>query len=367
MAAAACLRCSLTNDPEEKNPSSLLTFRKEGGKQSSFILDNISPNRTVIGKPAHVLIHCTLLSDNDGGTGTHHAFPFVFGGLEIISNSRNVEAYLIDKEGKETYLKTSRGSRQEEDEATTDHELYTCVIVCPSGPQSILRLHMKLLSLRPATCTHAALHSIKLKGRLPDVSAATPISPSNSTSAAAGATPNTATEPNARNSSMSFISNHQQEPGLTQSDIGAAMAAISGMVRTTEDRIHQNVEAKLQQVESTVCQKLFGVDQSITEMSSIILSQQREMQQQTQIMNQQQNTVKSQHLILTEMQKSQNELAAMVTLLREAIEQNSQKEETVLLKEQIGHNNEQEASFSRTAQTFTSSSDWEAIRESVSK
>ena len=171
------LRCRLVQDLNPANTTSeCKTFycNPEEGKKSSFIFKacNFDTEISRIEKPCHLILDC---SSSD----------WIFGGLEIHSNSRNIEVYAVpegkDFEGRE-YWQTHRGSKIENgpnnhsEDGTSNstkgnlgEELYQTIVLPPtSKPTTIKSLHLKLLSLRPAKCTGAFVHNLKLKGRIPE-------------------------------------------------------------------------------------------------------------------------------------------------------------------------------------------------------
>jgi len=93
-------------------------FELEQGKKSSFHLDcgvdvnGVDKNPFRIHKPADVFVDCSFRPSSVASS-----MPYIFiGGSEAISNSRNIESYLIQtNEGDgldcETYLSTCRGMR----------------------------------------------------------------------------------------------------------------------------------------------------------------------------------------------------------------------------------------------------------------
>ncbi len=200
------------------NDDRVFWFENEGNKKTSFVFDESSllsssttttgsQQRITIQKPCHLFLDCChpLNDSNDVSNTTE----FLFGGLEIHSNSRNIEVYALpeDSDGKDNnnsfeYLKTCRGTmiinddddntksemlgdanegqeitaatRQDFPKESWEKEMYKTVIIPPnSKPISILRLHLKLLSLRPAKCNIGYIKQVKLKGRIPDVQIST--------------------------------------------------------------------------------------------------------------------------------------------------------------------------------------------------
>jgi len=131
--------CSLDSTrPNVKHPT-LLWFDPEHGKRASFILINIvtqqgedrkesdDDNAVLVGedekrnnyqyyrtlleildKPAIVVIDCCPYTGSNLSDATETC-SFIFGGIDMISNCRTIEIYVIDLQAKETYVTTSRG------------------------------------------------------------------------------------------------------------------------------------------------------------------------------------------------------------------------------------------------------------------
>lgn len=273
-------QCILTNDPERAS-SDPLWFEQEEGKKSSFLLQ-LDDAAGEIQKPAHVILQ--------GGDS------FIFGGLEFVSNARNVEIYLTE-DGKETYLTTSRGLTDSGD----DPYRFKCIVVCPGGPRAVTRVHLKLLSLKPASCTRATLYSIKLKGRL--------LPPKQAEDASAAAV---ISSPNAETDTS------KAPPGLTQADMGVAMTGLSMMVRSVESSLLKSVQDALDTVEKRLGARLDRIEQYLV------------MQQQAAVMQQQlqqQRFEKMQNQMMLQMKEHQSEMVSLITSLRTHVSQPKEQEE----------------------------------------
>ena len=180
----------------------------ESGKKSSFLFQCCGDNNdqsssspvSKFQKPCHLIIECVPYSEGNGNSDDEReteteTLPWLFGGMEIFSNSRNIEVYAVpegkdDVQGKE-YWQTHRGSKVDIDINTDgdddddekeksskiepktkdacEQEIYQTVILPPSSkPATVQSIHLKLLSLRPAKCTVAFVKCLKLKGRIPE-------------------------------------------------------------------------------------------------------------------------------------------------------------------------------------------------------
>jgi len=173
----------LSQDLYASNSAESKTFHcnPEENKRTSFIFQACQSNTEIsrIEKPCHVILDCSNSDEDPLG-----AIDWIFGGLEIQSNARNIEVYAvpIGKDfGDREYWQTQRGSKIENESArhsADDHgdvkdalgdELYQSILLPPdSKPTAIKSLHLKLLSLRPTNCSEAFVKVLKLKGRIPE-------------------------------------------------------------------------------------------------------------------------------------------------------------------------------------------------------
>ena len=272
-------QCILTNDSEtEPDNTEPLYFKQEEGKKSSFLL-NLDDGATTISKPAQIVI-TSVPQDK-----------FLFGGLELVSNARNVEIYLTDQDDKEAYLTTCRGIVAGDAIANT----FKCLVVCPGGPRPVLRVRLKLLSLKPESCTGASLHLIKLKGRLPP-----PKEPQQeATTDASSAMSRQAPPPPTNNTPAS--------PALTQGDMGAAMAGVSMLVRSVESSLLQSVQASLDRMEKKFDARFDRIEQYLMLQQQQALIQQQQQQERY-------NTLQSQQMV--QMKEQQNELVSLIGSLQ---------------------------------------------------
>lgn len=355
---SARLRFTLTNDPEKNSDGATGRgwFSHEEGKKASFILDSPSsekssitapsPSHHSISKPAHALIECIGAS----GKGT---IPYVFGGIEFVCNSRNVESYSIgaDDDGKEKYINTHRGVRLDAGVLTLDssiagkegsqsaiqkEEWYKVVIMNPGGPGSILRLRLKLLSLRPAKCSVATVRSAKLKARLPQIEVvhAEPVvapSSSKSSSEAGGKIGGYAeTTVASQNQNQKYVVSQSsttvssgkakvaaaaEAAGLSQADIGAAISAVTMMVRTTEERVTKSVSDGLCNLDATVSSRIGDVERKISSMATVIREQDEKLNEQRNMIEAQNETMARQHRMIEKMEEGQRALIEMVQRL----------------------------------------------------
>jgi hypothetical protein len=154
------------------------------------------------GTPPHVTIDCQQFSTHDTDSSS---CPLLFGGLEIISQARTIEAYGTSLQGKEAYIATGRGAKvdaslasnitKNNEEPSNDGSqiapLYNTVVLSPGGPQRVMKVKLKLLGLSkqqsdnkneeqiishtPSTSLpRASIFFLKVKGRILE-----PIGPAN--------------------------------------------------------------------------------------------------------------------------------------------------------------------------------------------
>ena len=313
------LRCTMTNHPDrnvkeqnrETTPSEhIFWFQPEEGKKSSFVLTTpadsqvtgssstgSSPSAT-LAKPAHVLLECPSFHNSHDDTNindpsgheTNNLLTFVVGGLELLSNARNIEAYGTGDDGKETYLSTCRGMKD-----GNGDDWYRCILIVRGGPQPMKRLHIKLLSLRPPMDgQQATLRYIKLKGRLPEtkdledaasdnsvvgVNGTNQASTTTSRSAAATGTPATTTTTAATTTTTNAMGTNQplpspqtrqppaqpQQPSdaMTKADMGMAMTGVSMLVRSTETRLLETVTSGWEKVETSTKRQMLDLQNAV--------------------------------------------------------------------------------------------------------
>lgn len=279
--------CYVTND--ESIPSvETFAFVPEGGKRSSFILTAPHDDATLLGveAPAHLCIQAVSLYDN-------RCVPFVLGGFEIVSNSRNLEIYVSDENNKEAYLTTCRGIKWRPDSnaiVTTspsaetnaidkqqppDDTLHKALLVIPGGPRTMTRIRFKMLSIQPPSHTKSLVHIVKLKGRLPQVEQI-PSEPQHLHHVRNNST-------DLPQCSTTHSSPPQEQP-LSTSDVAAALAGVSMMVHSTEERLTKVLESSLIKLNQGISHRLQGVErvvgmqwnaiQQLQQQNAMILQQQ---------------------------------------------------------------------------------------------
>jgi hypothetical protein len=289
----AGLQCTLCSEVVENNETSNtleLFFRPDETKKSVFWLDapaTSSAQSHSVNAPAHCYIDC-------------QSTIFFLGGFQLVSNAKTVEIYTVSAENnsnnEEEYLTTSRGIPSQETPGS-----FKVMCVVPGGPRPILRLHLKLLSLKPSNESTAQLVSIKLTARIPQAQAAQaagtqtqtqstmPLQPQPSntdTSVSASTAPSLASMMN--NTDTNTLPNQQSGP--TMEDVGAAMAGVSFMVRSTEDRLVETMQAGFSRLQ-VAAQSSQSVDVRLQILQQTVISQ-------TTLLEQQHATMQQQHVLL---------------------------------------------------------------------
>jgi hypothetical protein len=329
------LRCSLCSANENDETNKLELFlRPDDTKKSVFWLDAPpSPSTTTdsdesvsasqshnVNAPAHLYIDNIDLQSS----------IFFLGGFQLVSNAKTVEIYYTTtstgtaKNSTEEYLTTSRGIPSQE---TPGSFFFKVMCVVPGGPRPILRLHLKLLSLKPPSNTEspsiAKLVSLRLTARIPVPQAAAVAEPQSQPPPPtlqlqpAVAFSNTDTASNSTAASHMLASmmgttlpqqhqhqqqqqqhqqqQHQQQQqqsvGPTMEDVGAAMAGVSFMVRSTEDRLVETMQAGFSRMQAASQQS----SQHVTRHLQVL---QHTCTAQTALLEQQSATIQQQHIQL---------------------------------------------------------------------
>lgn len=326
------LQCTaLSGEDADKNEIlSGVPLQQETGKKSSFLFHPKEPLR--IPKPSHLVIdYSASTSSSPKGSGQ----VYFLGGFQIVSNARHSEVYLTDKNGKEEYLTTSKGIPFEK--GTSEMEWYKAVCVVPGGPRPILGLRIKLLSLKPANETTAHVKTFKLTARVPETPTTVPTSEQAST--------RTTTEPNnnmnggSSSTSMAASANSSttttpQAAGITQADLGAVMASLSIMARTTESGIENAMSEKYSGLEKLFQNRMATLEQHITSLTTVAASQRISLEEQTKLLVMQQTMMEAQSDQIKTLLEQQT---AMVQIVRDL------QAELSSLRQEVKHDKEKKA------------------------
>ncbi|KAL3906038.1 MAG: hypothetical protein SGILL_009438 [Bacillariaceae sp.] len=286
---------------------------QEEGKKSSFLLLEPKDDTAFycVEKPPCVVIEYTE-SESDVNT-------FFLGGFQLISSAKSTEVYLTDLQGKETYLTTSKGIPFNKEDTTASW--YKAITVVPGGPRPISRLRIKLLSLRPTDASVAKLQFIKLTARIAEPPSPTSIS-QHSSSLKTSPNGNSGNENNGKKN-VAFEETRSAATGLhrpttksplsspagiTQSDIGAAMAGVSFMARSTEKSIEETLNDQTKRMEKYFGSCFLRLDQQMQFLQRHLIVQQQLIQENNDVMLQQQQLITDQSTQLRTLLQQQEDM-----------------------------------------------------------
>lgn len=315
------------------NASDKVFVTQEQGKKSSFLLEpeESSVPFYTVEKPPNVLIEYE---------NPHAAVPmdsaFFLGGFQMVSTAKTVEIYLTDMEGKEAYLTTSKGLSFNKEDKTAPWYKIICVV--PGGPRPILKLRIKMLSLRPNDATTAKLQFMKLTARIADTPSPQPpvSSTENLSSPASGAfTPVSITTEGSSNSptksikpkSVFFATPEPVKPeprqaamtasnGVTQSDLGAAMAGVSFMARSTEKGIEEALQEQTKRLEKSFGSCFMRMEQQLHFLQRHLIVQQQLIQENQEIVESQKSIIEEQNTQIRTLVNQQDDLKIRVQSLQ---------------------------------------------------
>ncbi|KAG7356202.1 hypothetical protein IV203_000888 [Nitzschia inconspicua] len=319
------------------NSSDKVYLHQEPGKKSSFLLEpeeSITPFYTVE-KPPNVVIEY----ENPQAAVAKESM-FFLGGFQMVSTAKTVEIYLTDMECKESYLTTSKGIPFNKEDKTT--AWYKTICVVPGGPRPILRLRIKLLSLRPTEASTAKLQFMKLTARIAETPSPQPsaqrtecaISPASGafapfSSVTSSATPTSRNSCKPKNVFFSTPEPANPEPaaqvqsvpsalsnGVTQSDLGAAMAGVSFMARSTEKGIEEAMNEQINRLEKSFGSCFLRMEQQLHFLQRHLIVQQQLIQENLEVMETQKHMIEDQNNVLRDLVKQQDDLKIRVQSLQ---------------------------------------------------
>jgi hypothetical protein len=293
----------------------------EEGKKSSFLLQSamsISSDAEFYSIPAPAVIVI-----ENGRTKNSVGSPFFLGGFQLVSTAKSVEVHLTDIEGKEVHLMTSKGIPYMKEDTSARWHKVICVV--PGGPRPTSKLRIKLSSLLPVDTTAAKLQSIKLTARIAESLSPMSTSASPKTLATSGvdtidggfgSSPSKSpTSPLVDGQGKQRAMSPESAP-LTQSDLGAAMAGVSFIARSTERGIDGAIQEQTRRLEQHVETCFMKLEQQVCSLKSILLIQQQLLQENQHIMQQQQRRIDDQNGQLTELVKHHKDLQVRVQALQ---------------------------------------------------
>jgi len=296
------LICTLVQG--EKHVKSVALVSEEG-KKSSFYLPIDTPDAYDVTKPASILLRASPhnpagLSDVSDVSSTPFC-PFVFGGVEIRSNSRNIELYETDLSGgTQSYVTTQRGARWEEEDGESI-ELYTSCITHPSGPSELNGVAFKLLSIRPPKTSEVRILKFLVKCRLltqstpqaasEDVSQSMPKTRAHEIKSNQVERKSLDTTINSSDTSIGGvlppstrgIANEGMSSPVqiySQDDIRAALTTVSMMTGKTEERIVSRLEDKIERLAEKMEKMeelIYTQNQTIQFQKNLLLEQNQQM------------------------------------------------------------------------------------------
>ena len=312
---------------------------QETGKKSSYLKTDIDKK---FAKPGHLVIEY----ENDENK------PFYLGGFQLVSNARHVEVYLTTFDddsspdgGKEKYLSTNKGIAVDQEK-----KWYKVVSVIPGGPKPVKRLHIKLLSVQPEEQDTVAVQMVKVTARIPETvpvpskeqTKASVVSSSNSHPGIPSASNLQATMMASMMGMSPANSMHSRTslgggsvapspstgaPGLTQSDLGSAMATMSLLVRSTEERVEQTVKTSVQDLAQSMQTHMNKLEHHVLQLTSVVVSQKNVMHEQRDLTIKQQSRLLEQEQQIHTLLEQQTELLSLVTNLEQQVGSIKQSQE----------------------------------------
>lgn len=325
-----CCTLSDDGDSQAKQEPTVVSFRQE--KKSSFLMETRTPLE--IPKSPSIRVKHSKSSDTS-------EILFFLGGFQIVSNSRNIEISLKDKDNKEEYLTTSKGIPFEKGKSP---DWYKAVCVIPGGPRPVKGLQLKLLSLKPNGETTAKVRMLKLTARLPDISStsesASPMEHSTqkgpmSASQLPGVVP--------RGPTGISVQSPVESTGITREDLGAAMTSLSIIARSTEAAMEQSLTDKLGKMETSLSTTLSRFEQHTMSLTSVIVSQKATLDQQKAMMDAQGTMLQNQATQIETLLSQQSVLTRTVQELHGTVAtlQHRQQEDAKHLRSILQSRNEQ--------------------------
>lgn len=347
--AEACprLKCQLQTEGDDsdleggKNDNRTIEttyLLQEKGKKSSFLLQSTTSSSSISSsssKGGSVDFHsiptpAVIVIEN--GTTNPIRSPFFLGGFQLVSTAKAVEIRLTDTEGNEAFLMTSKGIPFMKDD--TSAKWYKVICVVPGGPRPISKLRIILTNPLPVdTTTTVKVHSLKLTARMVESQSPTNASVSSSTMSV---TSTVVTSDTGGGRGLGPLPLSQQGPSssppipgqkkkptmsndtapITQSDLGAAMAGMTFIARSTEKAIDGTIRQQTKHLEQHIGTYFLRLEQQVCSLQSILLTQQQLLQQNHHIIQQQQQRIEDQNMQLSELMKEQKDLRVRVQALQ---------------------------------------------------
>ncbi|CAJ1896571.1 unnamed protein product [Cylindrotheca closterium] len=351
-------------------------LHQEKGKKSSFLLNlDDGDDSSLVERPDQTQI----IVENNPEQQNH----FFLGGFQIVSNAKQSKVYLTGRDGKETYLTTSRGIPFDKD---SGKQWYKAVCVIPGGPRLITRLRLEILNVQAhkekgeTDLTLTKIRYLKLTARIPDkattathstIAAPAPAASPPKRAGQLGAAPMPKMQPGADAAfatappslSAMFQGQHgsafvsttnpstdlggggssmppsmiqafgghasafqapppqmqQTAPPLTQDDLGAAMAGISMMARSTQESMEKSFKTHAKEMQAHMDAQWGQVQGYISSLTQVVVSQKTVLEEKNKIMQQQHEMVAQQSLQIATLVQQQSELQSTVQSLQSDI------------------------------------------------
>jgi hypothetical protein len=306
---SSCFNNDKNNHDQIDDDGITFWFGNENGKKTSFIyeechtsLSTPSSLSLIMEKPCHLFLDCHLRNKDEkvlsSSPSSTPAMPsFLFGGLEIHSNSRNIEVYAMHEDNTNNsfeYLKTCRGTLlTEEKEEGGKHqqdelqpwkkEVYKTIIIPPNSKAiPVQKLHLKLLSLRPAKCTTGYIQLIKIKGRLPELD-----DQNNGTLIQGSSSIATNTSSTVESQPLNTLRSNtvpNSIPTKTDNNIPNAISAITFLIQNVHQKMETSITNKVGEVQKDsfqynqqLTQSLHALEKSVNDLNDNMVNMKEEI------------------------------------------------------------------------------------------
>lgn len=330
-------------------------LHQEKGKKSSFLFDL---DDSLLERPDKTQI----VVENNPEEQNH----FFLGGFQIVSNAKQLKVYLTARDGKESYLTTSRGIPFDK---PSGKQWYKAVCVVPGGPRLITRVRLEIMNVQPHKegddTTLTKIRYLKLTARIP-VKTTTTSSAAPPPGGQLGAAPMPKIQPDASSAfsqappslsamfqgqngsafvptnppppsslgamsspmmaqalgghpGAAFLQAPQMQaapPPLTQDDLGAAMAGISMMARSTQESMEKSFQKQAKEMREHMDAQWGTVQGYIGTLSQVVVSQKTVLEENNKIMQQQHTMVAEQSLQIKTLIQQQTVLQSTVQSLQ---------------------------------------------------
>jgi hypothetical protein len=245
-----------------------------------------------IPKPSHIVIENASINST-----------FFFGGFQIICNAKNVEIYLTNHEGKETYLMTCKAIPYKKDDvaaAVSTQKWYRAMCVVPGGPRSISKLRLKIVG---SSSEHDMILYMKLTARL-----------------AENTSPRKSEKVDQKASNhLKFAPPTTNTTALTQSDLGSAMAGLSFMAREQEKNMTELVKEQSIRTEKFMESYFLRMELNLRDIKSTITAQHQSIKENQIIINEQKRIMEDQGSQINQLLNNDDNLQVRVLSLQAEI------------------------------------------------